>query len=68
MYNSEYVAQQRQDQLLTSWLLSSIIPGHLPQFVGYEFWKSTSQLFVAQSSAKVMHLKFQLQNLKKGSL
>lgn len=70
LYDPEFVAYQRHDQLLTSWLLSSINPDLLPQFVGYEsahsIWKTISQLFAAQS-ARVMHLKLQCQTLKKGS-
>lgn len=72
LHNPEYVTQQRQYQLLTSWRLSSINPDLLPQFLVYEsahsIWMAISQLFAAQSSARVMRLKFQLQTLKKGSL
>lgn len=61
--NPNFVAQQRQDQLLTSWLLSSISPNILPLFVSCNttrgVWEAVNQLFVAQSTARVMNYKFQ---------
>lgn len=72
VHNPEFVAHQRQDQLLTSWLLSSISTNILPHLVGFniarEVWEAVNQLFAAQSTARVMNFKLQLQTLKKGNL
>lgn len=47
-FNHDYVADQRQDQLLTSWLLSSINHDLLSQFVGHDsahgIWKPINEL------------------------
>lgn len=61
LYDPEFVAYQRHDQLLTSWLLSSINPDLLPQFVGYEsahsIWKTISQLFAWQCVSAQFQMK-----------
>lgn len=48
IFNPAFVAHQPQDQLLTSWLLSSIKDDILPQFVGYDsahgIWETINQL------------------------
>lgn len=71
IYNPTYVAHQRQEQLLSSWLLSSISSTLLPRFVGHDsargIWQAVDQLFAAQSTTRVMNYKFKLQALKKGS-
>lgn len=60
-YSPDFVAHHRQDQLLTSWLLSSISSDLLPHFVGLnstrDVWNAINQLFVAQSTAGVMNYK-----------
>lgn len=51
IYNPTVVAYQRQDQLLTSWLLSFISPNLLPHFVGYDsgrgILEAINQLFAS---------------------
>lgn len=58
--NKEYTMQQRQDYLLSSWLLSSISTNLLPQIIGC---KTSKTDFNSQSAAKIMHYKRQMQNL-----
>lgn len=69
--NPEYTAWQRQDQLLASWILSSLSESVLVTMVGlnssYDMWQSLELNFSSQSKARVMQYKIQLQNLKKGS-
>lgn len=52
IFNPDFVARQRQDQLLTLWLLSSINSDILPQFVWYDsahsIWEAVNQLFATQ--------------------
>lgn len=51
LHNPAFVAHQCQDQLFTSWLLSSTSSDLPPQFVGYEsassIWNAITQLFAA---------------------
>lgn len=69
--NSEYIHWRRQDQLITSWLLSSMTESVLVGAVGLvsskEIWETLESNYASQSGAKLMQLKFQLQTLKKGS-
>lgn len=69
--NPEYVTWRRQDQLITSWLLSSMTEGILVGVVGLtnsmEIWTTLEANFASQSRAKLMQLKFQLQTLRKGT-
>lgn len=70
--NPEYTAWQRQDQLLASWILSSLSESILVSMVGlnnsYDMWQCLEVNFSSQSKARIMQHKVQLQNLKKGSL
>ena len=56
--NPEFVAWQRQDQLLASWLLSSISDGVLVAMVGNntaaEMWETLELNFASQSKTRVM--------------
>jgi gag-polypeptide of LTR copia-type len=60
----------QQDQLILSWMLSSISPFILSQVVRCEtslaLWETINQLHSSQSMAKVLDLKLQLQTSKKG--
>ncbi|KAK6117460.1 hypothetical protein DH2020_048787 [Rehmannia glutinosa] len=62
----------RQDQLLASWLLSSLSENILITTVGLssskEIWESLETSFASQSRAKIMQFRLQLQTLKKGNL
>ncbi|KAK6121394.1 hypothetical protein DH2020_044858 [Rehmannia glutinosa] len=70
--NPAYLAWMRQDQLLMSWLLSSLSEGILIGTVGLEssqaIWEALNIGFASQNGAKIMQYKLQLQTLKKGSL
>ncbi|KAH9723455.1 retrovirus-related pol polyprotein from transposon RE1 [Citrus sinensis] len=70
--NPEYAAWRRQDQLLLSWILSSMNVDILSLVVSsktsFELWKNLKKQFGSESMAKKVHLKMLLSNLRKGSL
>ncbi|KAH9731198.1 retrovirus-related pol polyprotein from transposon RE1 [Citrus sinensis] len=70
--NPEYAAWRRQDQLLLSWILSSMNVDILSLVVSsktsFELWKNLEKQFGSESMAKKVHLKMLLSNLRKGSL
>ncbi|KAH6760097.1 hypothetical protein C2S51_017046 [Perilla frutescens var. frutescens] len=70
--NPEFIAWNRQDKLIMSWLLSSMTNGILVGVTGLtttkEIWDTLESNFTSQSRAKLMQLKYQLQTLKKGSM
>ena len=67
--NSDYTKFQKQDSLLSSWLLSSVSSNLLSQIVGcntsYEIWKTVEIFFSSQSAARIMQYRRKLQNSKK---
>ncbi|KAE8711850.1 hypothetical protein F3Y22_tig00110271pilonHSYRG00126 [Hibiscus syriacus] len=67
--NEEHEEFLAQDSALASWLLSTISPHLLPQFVGAEtsaqVWNKVFQFFVNRSTTAVMSLHYMLQSLKK---
>ncbi|KAL5805043.1 hypothetical protein ACOSQ3_031843 [Xanthoceras sorbifolium] len=71
-YNDEYLSWKKTYQLLVSWLmstLSSSILGRVTQCVtSCEVWNTITTMFSQNSMARVMHLRSQLQTLKKGSM
>lgn len=62
----------RKDQFLFSWLLSSINESMLGYVNmcehSFEVWQIFEELFRSQSKARAMHLRYQMQTLKKGNL
>lgn len=68
----EFLEWEQQDQLLVSWLLSSMTEGILTRMVGaesaHQIWSKLNLYFAAQNRAKVSQFKLILQNTKKGSL
>ncbi|KAK6164729.1 hypothetical protein DH2020_001593 [Rehmannia glutinosa] len=70
--NPTFLAWARQDQLLMSWLLSSLSESILVGTVGLEsskaIWEALNISFASQNGAKVMQHKLQLQTLKKGNM
>ncbi|KAK6119198.1 hypothetical protein DH2020_047046 [Rehmannia glutinosa] len=70
--NPKFVLWQRQDQLLASWLLSSLSEPILISVVGlnisYDIWKSIETNFSSHLKARLMQYKLQLQNLRKNNL
>ncbi|KAK6138122.1 hypothetical protein DH2020_028139 [Rehmannia glutinosa] len=69
--NPEYMAFQRQDQLLASWLLSSLSDSILALMVGLdsvaEMWQTLETNFSSHSQARQMQYKLQLSTMKKGN-
>ncbi|CAA0819588.1 Unknown protein, partial [Striga hermonthica] len=72
MLNPEYDIWQRQDQLLASWILSSLSQGNLILVVGLssskEIWNALEKNFASQSRARIMQHKLELQTMKKGNM
>ncbi|KAL5845588.1 hypothetical protein ACOSQ3_009112 [Xanthoceras sorbifolium] len=71
-YNDEYLNWKKIDQLLVSWLFSTLSPSVLGQVTrcvtACEVWSLLVQLYSRHSMARIMHIRSQLQNLKKGAL
>lgn len=69
--SSDYQAWHKQDQLLLSWLLSSMIENVLTRVVGctrsHEVWKKIEEYFAAHNRAKVHQYKSELRTTKKGT-
>ncbi|KAF7805093.1 Retrovirus-related Pol polyprotein from transposon TNT 1-94 [Senna tora] len=69
--NDDFLTWEQQDQLLLSWILSSVSDGLLPKLVGcsysYQAWEKLEHFFASQTRAKVRQFKAQLRNLKKGT-
>ncbi|CAA0831765.1 Unknown protein, partial [Striga hermonthica] len=70
--NRSYINWVKQDQLIASWLLSSLSENVLVTTVGLstsrQIWDSLRSGFASHSLAKQMQLKLELQTLKKGSM
>ncbi|KAK6137015.1 hypothetical protein DH2020_029240 [Rehmannia glutinosa] len=69
--NPEYATFQRQDQLLVSWLLSSLSDSILVLMARLEstdeMWHTLETNFSSRSQAKQMQYKLQLSTMKKGN-
>ncbi|GAV72778.1 UBN2_3 domain-containing protein, partial [Cephalotus follicularis] len=69
--NPAYILWHKQDQLLLSWLLSSLTESVHAQVVGLQsshaVWKYLSSAFSSQSQARIMQLRLSLHSLKKGA-
>ena len=68
--NPEFVQWNKDDMLLLSWLLASLSIQILSKVVhcqsSHELWKNLKTIFATRSKAKILPLKFQLQNTIKG--
>ncbi|RVX06732.1 Retrovirus-related Pol polyprotein from transposon TNT 1-94 [Vitis vinifera] len=66
----KFVFSDDEDQLLLSWLLSSVSESIFPRLVGYDtsflLWGRLEQYFASQTRAKAKQFKTQLQHTKKG--
>ncbi|KAL5779198.1 hypothetical protein ACOSQ2_009935 [Xanthoceras sorbifolium] len=71
-YNDDYLTWKKIDQLLMSWLMSTLgesILGRLTQYItSCEVWNTVRSMFSQQSMARIMHLRSQLQLTKKGAM
>ncbi|KAF3788098.1 hypothetical protein EJ110_NYTH21615 [Nymphaea thermarum] len=69
--NPAFLEWHRGDQLLLSWIISSLSEVVHSQVVGldssYKVWTTIKRIYAAQSRAKVQQLKSAMQNLKKGN-
>ncbi|KAL5804238.1 hypothetical protein ACOSQ3_031038 [Xanthoceras sorbifolium] len=70
--NGAYSSWRKADQLLLSWLFSTLSPAIMGQVTdcptSFATWSTLERLYSQKSMAKVLQLKHQLQNTKKGSL
>ncbi|GAV81757.1 UBN2_3 domain-containing protein, partial [Cephalotus follicularis] len=69
--NPAYILWHKQDQLLLSWLLSSLTESVHAQVVGLQsshaVWQYLSSAFSSQSQARILQLRLSLHSLKKGA-
>ncbi|OMO89784.1 Integrase, catalytic core [Corchorus capsularis] len=69
--NPQFVTWTRIDQMLLGWINATLSESILAQVVGldtsHKVWSNLHSLFSMQSTARVMQLRSQLQNLQKGS-
>lgn len=69
--NPNYISWRTQDQLIMSAIYSSLTETVLSQILdcstSQQIWETLHELHSAQSTAHLMHTKFQLATLKKGS-
>ncbi|KAL5761071.1 hypothetical protein ACOSQ2_019909 [Xanthoceras sorbifolium] len=70
--NKDFISWRKADKLLVCWLLSTISPSIIGEVISrvsaHDVWSTLKCLFSQQSLAKVLQLKQQLQNAKKGSI
>ena len=70
--NQDFLDWEQQDQLLVSWLLSSMFEGVLSRCINcesaFQIWKTLEVYFASQTRIKISQYKTLLQNTKKESL
>lgn len=70
LLNSAYVVWQRKDQMILSWLISSLTPSLVATMYGINTsclaWQSLTSRFSAQSKSRISLIKWQLQTIKQG--
>lgn len=68
---SSLIANQ-QDQFILSWILTGISPDILPQVIALRtsatVWSHLQKVFASGMQTRQLHLRFQLQIIKKGDL
>ncbi|KAF3793254.1 hypothetical protein EJ110_NYTH10034 [Nymphaea thermarum] len=69
--NPDYILWLKHDQLVLSWIITSLSENVLSQVIGlktaYEVWSSLKRSYASHSRSRIIHLKGQLQDLKKGN-
>ena len=69
--NPDFITWDRQDQLILSWLLSSLTESVLAQVLdsktSREVWTSLERMYASQSRARVYQLRSDLMRLSKGT-
>ncbi|KAH9680638.1 retrovirus-related pol polyprotein from transposon RE1 [Citrus sinensis] len=70
--NAEFVAWMKTDQLLLSWMMSSIQQNLLSTVIdcttSKQLWETLTGMFISQSQARIQTLRMQIQTIKKGSM
>jgi hypothetical protein len=70
--NPAYTLWQKKDQLVLSWILSSLTPALMSSMYGLNTsrsaWTYLASRFSDQSRSRISHLKRQLQSLQQGSM
>ena len=70
--NPEFVAWMKTNQLLLSWMMSSIQQSLLSTVIdcttSKQLWESLSSMFISQSQARIQTLRMQIQTVKKGPM
>ncbi|KAL5733908.1 hypothetical protein ACOSP7_031769 [Xanthoceras sorbifolium] len=70
--SDDFLAWKKNDQLLVCWLISTLsksVVGEVTQCVtAFEVWLTLAKLYSRQSKVSILHLRLQMQNLKKGSM
>ncbi|OUZ99412.1 hypothetical protein BVC80_8537g10 [Macleaya cordata] len=69
--NPAHSTWRKQDKILLGWLLSSLTDSVLPTVVRYstsaDVWAALNRSFASKSEVHLLHMKKELQNIKKGS-
>ena len=67
--NLEFIAWMKTDQLLLSWMMSSIQQSLLSTVIdcatSKQLWESLNCMFISQSQARIQTLRMQIQTIKK---
>ncbi|KAL5799256.1 hypothetical protein ACOSQ4_032140 [Xanthoceras sorbifolium] len=70
--SDEFLSWKKNDQLLVCWMISTLSPsvvGEVTQCVtAHEVWIILERLYSRQSKVSVLHIRSQMQTLKKGSM
>lgn len=70
--NPAFAAWIRTDQLLMSWMFSSVQENFLASMIhcvsSQELWECLTHMFISQNQARIMPFKIQRQTSKKGSM
>ena len=66
--NNNYITWQKQDNILLGWILSSLTELVLALSTSTSVWQALDHMFASKSRARIMQLKLELQNTKKGNL
>ena len=68
--DSGYTIWNKKDQLIMTWLISTISEPILPAIVGLvssrQIWEALARTFASQSQARVLQLRMQLQSVHRG--
>ncbi|KAL5735746.1 hypothetical protein ACOSQ2_030534 [Xanthoceras sorbifolium] len=71
--SNEFLVWKKNDQLLVCWLISTLsesVVGQVTRCVttAFEVWSTLKNMYSQQSRSRILHLKSQMQSLRKGSM